>query len=603
VLNKAIADQHVNTLQRGAVRLIRHQLENLLRIVDLEIGGMPTHVDGFELFQQGGKHPNPGQQEPDRSRQAVRYESAAVYRHIEPRLQMISNLLSHLNRCGGFKSEGKVTSIDGFRLKDLKFWSRYPSARLMDNFGELSTWCSCDCDFCFLKGSAKLSPKRPMLSIREAKTRARYYSAERQIGLPTPSAPPGEPLVNPHAIELLRIARGSHPEHVIDITTNGDFLSEKMIDALAELKPLHISLSLNSSNVEQRRRVMRSPRPEIAVRAVPLLQERGIQFTGSIVPSANTPLEDVAETMRYLDGHGPLQIRLLLPGYTKHVRDSARFDSQSFWDALVNLASHMREELQSPLLIQPGFYWNKNIGALVDGVFPNSPAARAGLRFGDRIVRVNGKVIITRAEAGHFLEQPPEAGKPWIVGIEIERQGRRFSVELSNQLEVNEDLYPYKPRGYAASFDVLARWGFGVQLMDGFDLGSLKTLKEIIESHPEARKVCLFTTPLVKDLYVQALQIVGDSPECRLPDVEFRVTIAPQNFWGGNIVVGDLHVVEDYVDHLLLLVRMGYRPDLAIIPSTFTNSWKLDLLGHSYFEIERRTGVKIELLPVRRVMV
>jgi hypothetical protein len=118
----------------------------------------------------------------------------------------------------------------------------------------------------------------------------------------------------------------------------------------------------------------------------------------------------------------------------------------------------------------------------------------------------------------------------------------------------------------------------------------------------EVRSVLIFTTPLVKDLYAQALQIVGDSPECRLPPIEVRVAIASQNFWGGNILIGDLHVVQDYIDHLNLLKGVGYRPDL-IIPSSFVNSWGFDILGTSYKEIERCTGIPVELLPVRRIMV
>jgi hypothetical protein len=79
--------------------------------------------------------------------------------------------------------------------------------------------------------------------------------------------------------------------------------------------------------------------------------------------------------------------------------------------------------------------------------------------------------------------------------------------------------------------------------------------------------------------------------------------MAPHNFWGGNIIVGDLHVVQDYVDHLKTLARAGYVPDLVIIPNSFTDSWGQDLLCTSYQEIERKARVPVELLPVRRVMV
>ena len=575
--------------------LVRHQLENLLRVIELQAGGLPIHATAYRFGRNG---------EASVRNSAARYDSTLAYRHVEPRLGMIACLLQNLSRLGRFEGLDSPVDIDGFALRNLPFWARYPSTRLIDNFGELSTWCNCNCEFCFLHGSRMLSPKRPMLSMKEAATRARYYSAETQTGLPTPSAPPGEPLSNPHALELLRMARQAHPDHVLDITTNGDFLTASVARALAELKPLHVSLSLNSSNPLERRRSMGSQRADIGIRAVSLLREHEIQFTGSIVPSPHAPHDDVADTMRYLDAHTPIQIRLLLPGFTKHAMPAATFETKPFWDSLLTVAQQMRDELQAPLLIQPGFYWNRNITANIDGTYPNSPAAREGLRIGDRIVSVNGQPVITRAEAGYYLETPPSCGEPWTTSVEVERGGRRWVVRLSNELGVDDDMYLYKPRGYSSSYEVLARWGFGIQLMDGFDLEPLRALKSLVERHPEARSVLIFTTPLVRELYLQALQLVGTSSQCALPPtVDVRVTVARQNFWGGNIVVGDLHVVQDYIDHLLLLARFGYRPDLAIIPNSFADSWGMDLLCRSYMEIERHTGVPVELLPVRRVMV
>ena len=579
----------------GIETLIRHQLENLQRIIELESGAAPVRIDGFVFGA-----PSPGVRPATR----VRRESPAVYRHVEPRLTMIAAFLNHVQQLGRFEANGLPVEVAGFSLKNLHFWSSYPATRLIDNFGELSTWCSCDCGFCFLRGSEMLSPKRPMLTAAEARTRARYNSVERRTGLPVPSAPPGEPLANPRAIELLRIARTAHPGPVIDITTNGDFLTEKTVDALAELKPLHISLSLNSSDPQERRRSMRSHRAEVAIRAVPMLRDRGIQFTGSIVPSVSAPLSDVAQTMEYLDRFEPIQIRLLLPGFTRHALPEEQFDTPTFWNSLLSIAAEMRSKLRSPLLIQPGYYWNRSIAAIIDGIFPNSPAEAAGLHLGDRIVSVNGNRVLTRAEAGQALEEPPQAGSAWAADVEVERGGRRWTVHLSNELAIADDRYPYKPAGYESTYEVMARWGFGIQLMDGFDLEPLGILKQIVSRHPEARHVLLFTTPLVKDLYLQALQIVGTSPECALPEeVELRVTIAPQSFWGGNIIVGDLHVVQDYIDHLETLARAGYRPDLVIIPNSFADSWGQDLLCRSYLEVERAAGVAVELLPVRRVMV
>ena len=588
--------------RRELLRLIGRQMENLLDVIALEHGETPVRPQAFALGHGLATPRETPDVDANPMRVKRRRDSPAVYRHIEPRLQIISNLLHSLNRCGHFKVDGEDAAIDGYRLRNLRYWARYPSTRLIDNYGELSTYCNCDCSFCFLNGSDQLSPKRPMLTVKEAQTRARYYSAETRTGLPTPSAPPGEPFTNPRAIDLLRIARASHADSVIDITTNGEYLDEDTLSALAKLQPIHISLSLNSSDEAERGRIMRSRRPGNAIRAMAMMRDFGIQFTGSVVPSPDSPLSDIAQTIRDIDRHAAMQIRLCLPGYTRYADETAAFDTQAFWGDLIAMSQKLRPELRSPLLIQPGFYWNKEIRAVIDGIFPNSPAEHAGLKFGDRILRVNGQPVVSRAEAVHLIELQAETA-PWTVTLDIAREGERFSVELSNELATEEDLYPYKPKGYAANYESLARWGFGIQLMDGFDVGALTRLKEAVDRHPQAHRVLVFTTPLVKDLYAQALTIVGDAPECNLPGIEVRATVARHNFWGGNIMIGDLHVVQDFVDHLELLKAHGYRPDLAVIPSSFTNSWGMDLLGHSYLEIERRTGIKVELLRVRRVMV
>jgi hypothetical protein len=67
-----------------------------------------------------------------------------------------------------------------------------------------------------------------------------------------------------------------------------------------------------------------------------------------------------------------------------------------------------------------------------------------------------------------------------------------------------------------------------------------------------------------------------------------RLTIAEQRYWGGNIVVGDLHVVRDYVCASSMCRAIG---PVALLPDSFLNSWDRDLAGSSYREIERRTGI------------
>ncbi|UCF94307.1 MAG: radical SAM protein [Desulfobacterales bacterium] len=591
---------------RKAGILVQHQLENLLRIIDPEVNGEVVAIDELRVGVNGSPwEPSPAKRRRAQGKGKVVYEILSAYKPQEPRLLMIEAFLRRLLRLAEIRFRGNRVNVDSFRLKNLNAWARYPHPRLLDNFGEICSRCSCDCEVCFLKGSALAYTKKAMLTVGEAQTRARYYSPRRRKGLPVPHGWPGEPFLNPRILEILEIARRAQPRHLLDITTNGDFLTAPVIERLARLKPISLVVSINSADPATRRGIMRSKHPATAIRAIPLLKEAGIQFVGSVVPTATLPVEDIAATVGYLDRHNALQIRILLPGFTRFHAPRLAFDSRPRWDAIVELAQDLRSKLSTPIVIQPSYYWNRDISAVIDGVYRNSPAQRAGLRFGDRIVAIDGKPIITKAEASDLLRLSPAealAGDGFRRSLKAERHGRIMTVELMDDASETDDFYPYKPRGYSLCDSSFKGHGLGIHLIDGFRLESLQAFEACIRKHPNAKKVLLYTTPLVKDLLSQAVMIMGKAGELAGHGVEIRVTMAEQRFWGGNIVVGDLHVVQDYLDHLAVLKNCGYVPDLIVIPGSFVNEWGFDVMGRSYTDIARQTGIRLELLTNVRVM-
>jgi wyosine [tRNA(Phe)-imidazoG37] synthetase (radical SAM superfamily) len=593
-------------IARGAGLLVKHFLENILQLVEIEEAGEPVPIDEVVLAPPetagGTTQAAPSRGQP---RSWPPYDKLAAYKLQEPRLAMIGTLLERILGFTSLRFGGRTVAADGFRLKNLERWARYPFSRLFENFGEISSRCSCTCEFCFLRGTVTPYTKMAMLSVSEASTRARYYSAEKQTGLPAAAGWPGEPFLNPRILNILEIARTKQPGVLLNVTTNGDFLTPAVIDRLARLKPICLVVSLNSANPDVRRRIMGSRRPETAVEAIPLLREKGLQFVGSIVTPGNHPVEDIAETARYLDRHEALQIRLMLPGFTRFHPAKVRFDTEPCWSSLVALARELRQEITTPIMIQPSYFWNQDISAHIDGVYRNSPAERAGLRFGDRILHIDGHVIITKSEAADLLRLIPgeETGRgSFRRRLKIDRQGRMLEVELIDASAVEDDLYPYKPRGHRLCDESFKGNGLGIHLIDGFRLEDLKSMVDCIRKHPHARKVLLFTTPLVKHLLAQAVQIVGNSPAFRVDGIELRTTMAEHTFWGGNIRIGDLHVVQDYIERIRFLEARGYRPDLVLIPRSFVGDWGFDVTGQSWAEIERRTGVPVDLLTNVRVM-
>jgi molybdenum cofactor biosynthesis enzyme MoaA len=584
-------------------RHIKRQMENLLQVIDLEEKGEAVAVDEIDVHPFGRADGGWTPEVMETGGGAVHYEEITAYQAPEPRLLMIARLLKGLLPMVDFRSEGRRVAVDGFRLKNLKYWAGYPSSGMLENFGEFSSVCNCDCEICFLKGSAVDQLKKSNLSLREAETRLRYYSPENRTGLLSGYGQPGEPMLNPRALDFLRMAREAEPSQPLRLTTNGTLLTEEKIKALADLKPVALVVSLNSADPEIRTRIMGTRQAPRGIEAIPRLREHGIQFIGSIVAPASLSLSDVEKTARFLDRYEALQIRLLLPGFTRFHDPALHFDTRRHWDDLVGLAQSLRKELRTPFMINPSYYWNQDITAKIDGIYPNSPAERAGLRFGDQIVEIDGKPVATKAAANYLLARSSkgEEADPRRRNLMIRRKDATFAVQLVDDADTWDDRYPYKPRGYPPE-PISSEHSFGIHLIDGFYLETLVELEEIVTAHPEARKVLLFTTPLVKSLFAQAASMMGGLKKLDAQGAELRVTMAEHRFWGGNIMIGDLHVVQDYIDHLTDLADMGYRPDLALIPGSFVGEWGYDVMGRSFAEIERETGVRVALLNNPRVV-
>ena len=582
-----------------AGRLIRTQLFNLLKIIDLEKDGLPVRPDSA-VFRSGGAAEDgpvtaaPVSLHPKR----IKFDSLKSYIGEEPRLAMIGNLLARMRRLVDLEKDGERVNADGFRLKNLAFWARYPTGSIIDNFGRIASWCSCDCEFCFLKGAPQKDHK-VILSLDEARTRGKYFSSSGRRGLPTPLRWNGEPFVNPRIMEILEIARAAQPGRILEVTTNGDFLKEEVIERLAELKPVTVVLSLNSADVDTRQRIMKTKHAARAVHAVPKLRERGIRFLGSIVTWPDLPNDDIEATVRFLDEHRALQIRFLLPGYTRFRSETPLFDTEACWGRAVETARKLRREIRTPIVIQPGYYWNRDIRSFIDGVYRNSPAERAGLRFGDLILDIDGEPVETKAEAAKLLSRTKRANGLWKRSVTVQRNGETFTAVLEDKSSLEDDLYPFKPKGYP----LVRRSRGGIHLIDGFRMEYLERLKVCAAKRTGVRRAVVFTTRLSEALFEQARTISGDGAGILNEGIEWKIVTTPHRFWGGNIMIGDINVVDDYVDRLLKVEEEGFRPDLALIPSSFASRWGFDVLGRSYREIERRTGVRVELVPTVRVVV
>ena len=80
-------------------------------------------------------------------------------------------------------------------------------------------------------------------------------------------------------------------------------------------------------------------------------------------------------------------------------------------------------------------------------------------------------------------------------------------------------------------------------------------------------------------------------------EIDLILEVPKHRFWGGNIVIGDLLTVDDYIVHIQEHGRrQGRAPDLVLVPTTGFNAWGRDIRGEPYLKIKRVTGVPVELV-------
>jgi hypothetical protein len=581
-------------LQFEIGKLFGHQLQILAPMIQLEKQGEGLKLQSIKLRANTSDSYNEdcAKEKQRKLSSPINYEPISTYKRTEPRITLMNKVIREAIRLFEFETENGPIKPDGFRLINLKNWARYPSKNLISNMGEFSSYCDANCTFCLQKG-CPIKAEKKKLTLKEARTRAKYYVSSKRLGLPVNIQIPGEPFMNRNIFEIIEIYRQAEPDRSISITTHGNWLNRASIRKLAKFKPILLVISLNSSNIHVREQLMKLKSGNIGIEAVPQLKENGIKFIGSLVAWPSIPIDDILETIKFLDKHHCYFIRVCLPGYTKFYSSKKLFETEYHWGKIVKEASALREIIKTPIMMQPNFYWNKDIMAKIDGIIVNSPAMRAGLRFGDEILKVDDRTVITRDDALYALS----SSKKQKIPLCFRRNGKEQIVVLDRTVAKDNDFYPWKPKGYDTIDD---KWG--IFLVQDFKLLYIRLIREELERNPDVKRVILFTTPLVQDRLIQAASIMEKEMKRIQNSAEVRVTIAKHRFWGGNIMIGDLHVVSDYIHHINTIKKLGWIPDLALIPSSFSTSHGFDLLGRSYKEIYRATSVPVKLLPVQCII-
>jgi len=580
-------------------RLLGRQLRRILTLVGLEVAGEAVLPDSYLFGPNGGSRPC------DQAESEVRYEALLSYSRNEPRLELIAKGLARALRLGRFCNGEGPLPIDGFRLRDLAQWAGYRVASLEANIGSISSYCNCDCEFCYEKGTrgAGIAFGRAHLSLSELDTRIRHYSPEKKTGLLPSSRFSLEPFANPNCLEIVERVREAAPGEQINLTTNGACLTEDVIARLARLRPILVTVSMNAATPDLRMRTMRDRTPEaarIALESIPLLRKHEIPFLGSYVPWPSKPLSDMADMVRILDRHDAIVARICLPSWTRYSHPQVPFETEVYWGEILRTIDGLRQEVEIPIHTMPNMYQMRALRPIVQGTIKHSPAARAGFRYGDVIVQIEGQPVYTRPEVSGWLRarfDDPEISRTCFL---VERGEEQVAIEIPHPT-LSELTYPYY---WLAHPDAPRTWAgaLGIHLADGFDMTSLMRLKEIVEEYP-GKRILLFISELGEPHFLEAMGLLGDLGQF-VDTVDLYAEKLRPRFWGGNVIIGDLWTVQDVIEQAReWTARQGEGPDVIVLPATFLSGGGRDLVGRPYLEAERALEVEVRLLPCRRIAI
>jgi hypothetical protein len=523
-------------------------------------------------------------------RLAMDLHTAKAFSREEPRIELIQALLESVLPLVELECEGRPVRVDGFRLRDPEQWRTANELSLQQNLGSLSTACNCHCSFCYEDGNPPgLFERRPTyVTLQEAHARLRLLHDGK--GMARESKEFFEPLCNPRFLELMELIRRQDPRYVIDVTTNGVGLTDEVIERLAELSPVYVNISLNSADDDIRRDVMRYGRDASAARSVELLRASGIPFMGTVVPWPQQGVDDVRNTLRFLDAHEARIIRVSLPGLSRHHAEYRPGLLTTWVEQVLACVEELRAELSTPILPSPFAHVSAAIDPVVEGVIRRSPAAVAGVRTGDLLTAIDGVPVVSRSHASSLLKKALRAGA---ADVELLRDGQAVAVSL-REVEADADAYPYKPRSYRP-FDFHGLT-FGLCLPQGFHLQYLKQIHDHVTS-TGARRTVIIASAFYRDLVAS---LVAELP---LPEgAEYEVLVPPNEFFGGTVNVGDLWVLDDIIAAVEAHVAAHGKPDLLLLPDTFLSHWGRDLRNVPYTELGVRLGIPVALIACDRIM-
>ncbi len=420
-----------------------------------------------------------------------------------------------------------------------------------NNILPITTVCNVRCAFC----SHNQNPPEvqaiviPHLDFDMITDLLDYLDGERKIviGESTSLIMEGEPFTHPRFFDVLEAIRKKFPHTVIQVTTNGTWLTEENMIHLKALEPLELIVSLNAATPEKRRQLMADVRADVACAAPPLLQQHNLHYHGSIVAMPHlTGWEELTKTVQYLYRNGARTIRLFQPGYTRLTK-SELIPPANVFERLQQQTMEW-QRLGIPVTLEPKPL--HDLHAVVEGVIADSPAADIGLQYGDVITAIDGAKPFSRVDAFAALKQNGTHTLQW----------RRDGEKMHSTIHITD------------AFSGLVMY---------YDLpqSSIRELEQIAADGRQYVMLC--------SAYAASVWQAADTPD--------HVTIVPvkSRYFGGNIGAAGLLTITDFE---AALAEYAQPYDAVLLPAIAFNDQDTDLTGRNLYDWVEQLNIEVILM-------
>jgi hypothetical protein len=482
------------------------------------------------------------------------------------------------------------TYISSFELRSYDHWTKPSNGDPFEVLGTLSRDCNAKCDFCYVKGNpSDTAIKLPRFSLKhsaeEAEIRLSYF--QRGLMLPIPTYDTEEITIHPRFLDICRGIR-EQSSKCISLTTNGYRLTEDFLGQLLEYSPIDVSLSLNAASPTVRNWLMGGASAR-GLEALSLLHKYRVPCAVTLAAWPRVPISEYIDAIRYIDQFNVRSISILLGGFTRLFPDPPDYPMPGFWNIMIDNIAPLRAEISTPLILQPRLYEEQyrlpqTLGAsIITGINKYSPAAESGLNIYDEILTVEGVRMATRNQCLSLLSLLRRDRRS--IQLEIGRSGRVVCLRLQGDYLHDDYLYdlPFNDR-------------YGIHLIgENIRLRSIRDIFSVVDRYG-AKRVLFLTSMIVRPLLAKLLKELSVLSGGK--NIEFDLQIPQNRFLGGNIVMGDMLVLDDFLEFIEGYARDNGAPDLILLPSGPFNhgGWSRDMKGQPFELLRHFVESPIEMI-------